>query len=404
MAYTPLKKIFHIDFVRYEETYTMRFSSEEAVKVSMNVSGDPAFFLIPSEAYRNEVEAARLDKEIYKLIHSLPPKAIGDYMNSCLIDEIVLTNEIEGVNSTRREIGEVLERLKQNDKRGRFNGLVQKYLMLAGRREIPVSSCEDIRAIYDDLVLDEVLAADAGNAPDGDLFRKGSVSVCDATGIPIHQGIEPESRIKACLDEALLMLHSEDIPLLARLSAFHFLFGYIHPFYDGNGRTNRFISSSMLSQHFEPLVGLRLSYSVKQGIRKYYKAYSTCEHKLNKGDVTPFVIAFSDLVVDAMRSMRDSLADRKTRLERCEEALRKAMLDEREETLRMASALCAAALFADYGTTAVDLGKDFGISRQTVYKRMEPLKRQGLVVSEKVGVKTYYRLDVKSLLAKSESK
>lgn len=34
----------------------------------------------------------------------------------------------------------------------------------------------------------------------------------------------------------------------------------------------------------------------------YYAAFSTCEHKLNKGGLTPFVIAYCEIVTHAARS------------------------------------------------------------------------------------------------------
>ena len=41
----------------------------------------------------------------------LPDIAKEQYSRKCLIDEIVLTNKIEGVHSSRKEIGEVLDML-----------------------------------------------------------------------------------------------------------------------------------------------------------------------------------------------------------------------------------------------------------------------------------------------------
>lgn len=398
MSYLELRKIFHADRSRYERVLEERKTSDDAIYIGVKISSHPAFFVMTSEVYRLEMEAVRLDKEILKLVLSLPGKAIKSYMEACLIDEIVLTNEIEGVNSTRREIGDVLERLAKNDKRGRFRGLVQKYLMLSSGQRISVESCENIRAIYNDLVLEEVMGANKEDVPDGKLFRRGPVSVCDSAGIPIHQGVEPEAKIISYLESALLVLNNVEIPPLAKISAFHFLFGYIHPFYDGNGRTNRFISSCMMSKNYEPLVGFRLSYSVKQEINKYYKAYSTCEHKLNGGDITPFVLAFSEIIVRAMNSMRDSLAERRQRLEECNLAI-DMLVDAGDNTASMAQALSTAALFSPHGITAIELGKAFDISRQTVYKRMEPLRASKLILSEKIGVKTFYKLDTGKVLS-----
>ena len=61
------------------------------------------------------------------------------------------------------------------------------------------------------------------------------------------------------MDAALKILHLQDFPLFVRLGLFHYFFAYIHPFYDGNGRTDRFITSYFLKKNFHLLLGLRLS-------------------------------------------------------------------------------------------------------------------------------------------------
>ena len=50
-------------------------------------------------------------KEVRALSAQLPDIAKEQYSRKCLIDEIVLTNKIEGVHSSRKEIGEVLDML-----------------------------------------------------------------------------------------------------------------------------------------------------------------------------------------------------------------------------------------------------------------------------------------------------
>jgi Fic family protein len=396
MTYRDLRKIFHGYPETYDTEYEARFNSDQSYQIGFDVSGSPAFFVMTPEIYQAAIAAAKIDKEIYRLVLSLPGKAIQSYRASSLIDEIVITNEIEGVRSTRREIGDVLERLEESDKRGRFHGLVQKYQMLSREEDLSVRTCEDVRSIYDDLVLDEVTRDNSNHIPDGNLFRRGPVSVCDATGIPIHKGMEPESKITLCLEKALGILNDGDIEPIARVSLFHFLFGYIHPFYDGNGRTNRFISSYVLSKEYEPLIGFRLSYAVKQDIEKYYRGYTICEHPLNKGDLTPFVIAFSEIIVSAMESMRDSLRELRGMLEQGEE-MAEIVFARDETTIEIAGVLVTAALFAFNGITMAELTLTFDATRQTMYKRLAPFKERGVLIAQKEGRKTYYRMDMEAL-------
>ena len=137
MKYKTLRKAFHDPNVDEEELYASRFNSESAVKIGCNIEGHPAFFILTPPLSAMLVKAAKVDKEIFRLIQQLPGKAISDYANACLIDEIVLTNEIENVHSTRREISDVLETLEKSDKKKRFHGIVAKYDKLLRGELVP---------------------------------------------------------------------------------------------------------------------------------------------------------------------------------------------------------------------------------------------------------------------------
>lgn len=391
MEYRSMRKLFHDPSSDESAEYESRFNDPRTVKLGLEISGFPAFVYMAPEVYEAAIAASRIDKEILTLELRLPGKALESYSERLLVDEIVLTNEIESVNSTRREIGDTLERLRKNDRRGRFAGIVQKYMMLSSAKNVPLGSCADVRSLYDDLVLDEVIAEKPENAPDGKLFRAGEVHVFGNGSVPIHSGVEPESRIIDMLDVALDFLNDDKVPLLVRIGAFHFAFGYIHPFYDGNGRTNRFISSYMLSTEYEPMSALVLSYAVKESIDRYYKAYTVCEHPLNKGDITPFVITFSEIIVDAMTRLRDSLVEREKVFGDYLDIILPAVP---EESRRVAEAFLTATLFSFDGVTVAELVDTFGKSRQTIYKRMEPMKEMGWVRASHVGRQTYYKLDL----------
>ena len=186
----------------------------------------------------------KLDKKLTNIINHLPPIALNQFSIKSLIDETKITNEIEGVHSTRKEIKALLSPTEHANKYAskRLYGLVQKYLMLMGEVDIPLHTCKDIRNIYDDLVLKEVLADDPDNEPDGLYFRSGPVSIQGPDLQIIHNGVNPEETIIEYIQEGLKLINDDKINKLISVSAFHYLLGYIHPFYDGNGRTGRIIN------------------------------------------------------------------------------------------------------------------------------------------------------------------
>lgn len=104
------------------------------------------------------------------------------------------------------------------------------------------------------------------------------------------------------MDAALKILHSQDFPLLVRLGLFRYFFAYIHPFYDGNGRTNRFITSYFLKKNFHLLLGLRLSVYIKRNRKAYYKLFEEADSEINRGDLTPFLQGFLKILLGTIEN------------------------------------------------------------------------------------------------------
>lgn len=305
MEYELLSKIFYKKPTEYESIYDARFNSEASIKLPIKIHENVGFIFNTNEITKLLVKIYKTINKINLLRTHLPNIAINSYIIKSLKDEIALTNEIEGVRSTRKEIEDAIDSIK-NDKSARFKGLVDKYFKLISNEIIPLNNCEDIRTIYDALVLPEI---EKENLPDGILFRKEPVQVVSATPKEKHRGIMPESKIIESLDLCLDFLKSDDIDSLIKISAFHYLFGYIHPFYDGNGRTSRFISSYLIKNELDVLLALKLSYTVKNNINKYYKAFDVCNDRKNKGDITFFVVTFLELLSQASDDLYTKTAD-----------------------------------------------------------------------------------------------
>ena len=305
MEYELLSKIFYKKPTEYESIYDARFNSEASIKLPIKIHENVGFIFNTNEITKLLVKIYKTINKINLLRTHLPNIAINSYIIKSLKDEIALTNEIEGVRSTRKEIEDAIDSIK-NDKSARFKGLVDKYFKLISNEIIPLNNCKDIRTIYDALVLPEI---EKENLPDGILFRKEPVQVVSATQKEKHRGIMPESKIIESLDLCLDFLKNDDIDSLIKISAFHYLFGYIHPFYDGNGRTSRFISSYLIKNELDVLLALKLSYTVKNNINKYYKAFDICNDRKNKGDITFFVVTFLELLSQASDDLYTKIAD-----------------------------------------------------------------------------------------------
>lgn len=314
MQYKALSSIFYSNNSEYLKLYTDRYNSESTYRFNFKVSGNDSFVVINHDILQQVESIMELDCKLLKKMKSVPPIALNQYAKKCLIDEIRMTNEIEGVISTRKEINQILNDKTNGNKKRRLYGLVKKYELLM-EEDMQLSKCEDIRKLYHELVLKEVVEENPKNSPDGLIFRKEKVYVQNPSGKVIHSGVCPEDELIKYMTNGLNILNNEEYNFLIRIAVFHYMFGYMHPFYDGNGRTSRFISSYLLSKKLQYLVSYKLSYTIKENINSYYKSFKETNDEKNMGDLTIFVIKFFDILIKSLNDLCDSLDDRRNKLD-----------------------------------------------------------------------------------------
>lgn len=394
--YVLLKSLYYDHKEEYEALYESRFNSNECVHLSFSIANNPAFFLETPELIKKVVEITRLDKAISQLSNSLPSIALKQYINKCLIDEIVITNNIEGVHSTRKEIGEILDDLEGKSGK-RFFGLVNKYNALITGNYVSIKNSRDIRELYDEMFLTEIIEENPKDAPDGEIFRKDHVNVVDSRQKVIHHGLYPESKIISSMDNAINILNDDNIDPLFRTSIFHYLFGYIHPFYNGNGRLNRFISSYYLANTLESIMGYRLSYTIKENINKYYKSFKAVNEEINKGDITPFIFTYLDFIKEAAINLRDGLTEKAKKLKLFAKQLASLPYGNDEKYSRLYYYLLQASLFSEIGISTTELLKYLNVSRPTLLKRLNNIDESNLLVTEKRDLNKFYQLNLDTL-------
>lgn len=195
------------------------------------------------------------------------------------------------------------------------------------------------------------------------------------------------------MTQALDVLHSPSMPLLIRLGLFHYFFAYIHPFYDGNGRTDRFITSYYLRTDFHVLLALRLSIFIKKNRAKYYELFTETDSEINRGDLTPFIIGFLEIILGTINDTIALLNRKKAQLKKYKERIEALPIG---DTLskNMYFILLQAALFYGKGISITDLTKLLGKSRGTIQKRLDNVQK-GFLITTKVNKTIYYKLNLR---------
>lgn len=395
MQYEKLLKLSFVDEEKYKTTYLERINNECTTVLNFDISGNKAFYLTNQEILLLITKIMSVDKILTEKASSLPGVALQQYTKQALIDEIKQTNDIENVFSTKKEIKETFKKIDKGEDKGRFKGLISKYLKFQSNEIIKLETCEDIRNLYNDIVLEEVLEADKGNAPDGLIFRKDQVSVYSESGKEIHKGLFPEDKIINSLSNALMVLNDNNINYLISAAIFHYLFAYVHPFYDGNGRTDRFISSYVISQNLNHLVAYKFSYIIKKHQSQYYKMFSETNDPRNKGDITPFIIQFLEFILEVEKELVDEIDKRLLDLNFFGSKITKLNLSNNDKDL--VYVLLQNALFDDEGLTNSSLCSICKKSYNTISKSINAIDQLGILRCVVSGKKKLYDIDLNML-------
>lgn len=396
MGYDALTKLFYKSPADYEQIYRHRFQNEAALHFQFEIHKNPAFLVMNLELLQEIEQIYRCDKQLTWISGHLPRIAKQQYTTWAVIEEIKLTNEIEGVRSTREEIQLLVEGGLPFKHKERLWGFVQQYRSLMNQQSIDLSSCEAVRRLYDSLCLYAVTDEDPCNQPDGTLFRKDAVSILSETQKELHQGLFPERAIIDAMTCALAILNDPDLPVLVRIPVFHYLFAYIHPFYDGNGRMDRFISSYFLAWNFNPLLGYNLSFAIKKELPTYYKLFKETNDPRGRGDLTPFTIGFLRLIRHCAEDLNRSLLKRLDKLTFYrEKLLRLYANDNRFHVLHI---LLLNTLFGYRGLRAKELANAAELSESTVRSLLRELSAQTNLIARTTDARHHlYALNLEAL-------
>lgn len=322
LSYEKLNKVFYKQGLKeYEKEIDKRKNSYGSYDTGLSINVFHKGEITGKKYnlfYVNTHDLARLSNQVHvnsskisKLIGRLPDFVVAPYFYKLIVNDAQSNNEIEGVKSTRKELNDILSEIKSSKvKHRRFLGLMKTYLYIDRIDEFKEIS--DFRKLYDNLVSAEI---DIEDAPDGQLFRSGYVEIND--GIKkTHIGVSSEERIKECLRDLIAFLEGDEHLELYKYMVAHYYYEYIHPFYDGNGRTGRLLVGSYLSKYLEKYSAVTFSYSINKNKSKYYSALEEITGKLNSGEITFYLIDMLKLLSEGQESIIEDLEINLAKLER----------------------------------------------------------------------------------------
>lgn len=314
MTYRSLKTEFHANGPHAAtKLLEQRRHSDSTLHWPFHVGDEQLFCVLSLDVHAYTEKILNTERTIALQWNELNGAAQHHYLRSLIVEEVMATNAIEQIHSTRKELTAALNAAESTDPTTtRFREAVRLYLDTLSKDVTLPQTPEEIRALYDRLMLDEISKEDH---PDGSLFRANRVYVSNGTK-EVHRGVHPESAIIEGLGAMLHSMndHESPAPLVSTLMC-HFMFEYLHPFYDGNGRLGRYLLGLCLTQVLSAPTALSLSRTLSRNKEVYYKAFLETENPLNHADGTIFACRLLHLVHTAQRNLSAEISERKQSLD-----------------------------------------------------------------------------------------
>ena len=388
VAYIPLPKLYFQDKAPDRDIKILmeaerRLHEWSSFRTGIEIKRGEIFLAVPRQLSVLSEQLLRAERKVSQLWHRLPGIAQQAYLRGLIMDEIVSTNEIEGVYSTRRQIDEALESVLSDQpsiETKKFREFAKLYLQLTEKSHLYPKTPADIREIYDAVVAGELKET---QQPDGELFRKEAVDVVAPTQKVLHQGVLPEAKIIRMLEQMILLADSPDIPPLFAAIITHFLFEYIHPFYDGNGRTGRYLLALYLTEPLSLATVLSLSKVIAENKSRYYKSFEMAENPKNYAELTFFVIQMLEFIRSAQNEEMENLENKEALLKKAQNALdsfsREPYFLSPREVKIMFMAVQNHLFGAFSEISLADISRYEKISKQTTRKHTIKLEEKGLL-------------------------
>lgn len=392
-----------------EEEYEKRINSYGVIKTDMypylmkrdSVKADYPLFVVPLQKLQILMQQIQEKSNIIKdLANTLPNVAKDQFYKEQLYKAVINNNEIEGVKTTKKEVSEAFNALTdKKNKRKRLLSTVRLYHDILSNDFLKIEDVKVIREIYDILTEGEI---ESNDALDGDLFRNDIVEVVDQnSGRTEHIPPKNETKILMMLTSWITFINDKTAPFLIKAALAHYFFENIHPFYDGNGRTGRYILSRYLSRKLDIYSGLVISQKINENKKKYYDAFRTTGDYENKAEGTFFVIDILELLKEGQNDIIKFLNDK--------QALLGAFWDEIQHHPNMTDLEREILFLLFQSTVFVDLPKD-GIKdneivtilsasypKKTIKDNIKLLRSQG-IITQTTKAPSRHLLEISKLL------
>ena len=236
------------------------------------------------------------------LFKSVPSNLEASVIADALIDEAFNSSVIEGAFSTKRRTKEMIEKHLNPSNKSEIM-IMNNYRALLYILEHLGQSLDEniILSVYKVLTKDTLDEADITEK-----YRTDSVYVWDIKTNTAIYTAPHYSRVQELMDSLLEFINSNNNyhPVI-KACIIHFYFVYIHPFFDGNGRTARALSYMYLLQNnYKFFKFFSISSVINEERSRYYDAIENTE--VYDSDMTYFIKYHTSMIVQSIANIKNN--------------------------------------------------------------------------------------------------
>lgn len=347
---------------------------------------DKKFWYFPSDSINKKLhEVESRGNKIYDKIENHSPFK-NEFLENVAIEESITSAIYEGANSTRAKARQLIVTQKSPTNTDE-QMLVNKHEAMQWIKKnhnlgLSKSIVLNIHQIITKNTLEEKDSEFSGK------FRNSKIFVSSSTGAVLHEGIA-HKKIEEGLNEVigLVTAPSRYLHHLIKGILLHYFIAYIHPFFDGNGRTARtlfYFESIKNNLNFIEL--LSISADLKEHGRQYERSFEMAV-KYNL-DITYFI----DFCLDSLLTALNKVEKKVDFLLKISELKQSLNLNDSQILLLQKMALNKFIVISIEGY-AMQIKK----SREHSRASLKDLVEKDLLKEEKQGKKLVYRVDSKNL-------
>ncbi len=268
---------------------------------------DKKFYITDTYKLRQNIEEI---KKFWKNEeYSFQSKFSFELLKETLIEEGFYSSTIEGAHSTVKHAKTLASGKSEPKNRSEFmvfNNFKALYSLEKLKNSISHEIIKDIHKITVENTLEDDYNIGS--------YRTEPNEIINSSGKVIFTSVADITKMNRMLDELLEFLKEDEFakPLesIYKLIAFHFLFAFIHPFDDGNGRTVRILFTYLLKLYgYDMFYYISLSEIInKKKAKDYYQAFIDVQRSENNSssefDMTYFFYYMSDVMLQGLKVLK----------------------------------------------------------------------------------------------------